>query len=121
MSEDCPRLLINREKVGQPGGIMSLLGFGGGLDFDSPTNRRDVAWLGDCDEGCHHLANVLGWGKELENMVFEGTGKDISKEDTAKKTEEEKSTSPKNTSSDEKSVSTPEKAESDAKKDLTSK
>lgn len=118
MSEDCPRLLINREKVGDPGGIMSLLGFGGGFDFDSSANRRDVAWLGDCDEGCHHLAKILGWGEQLEKMVLEGTGKDIFGEST-KKTEEkststekteEKSTSTKKTSPDDKSETAPKKS-----------
>lgn len=27
---------------------------------DSPTHR-DVAWLGDCDQGCLALADLLGW------------------------------------------------------------
>lgn len=62
MNDDCPRLLINREKVGQKAGLLSLLGVSSGMDFDSPDNTRDVAWLGDCDEGCKLLAEKLGWG-----------------------------------------------------------
>ena len=60
--DTCPRLLINREKVGHRSGIMAMLGLGGGLDFDGKNNTRDVAWLGDCDEGCQLFADKLGWG-----------------------------------------------------------
>lgn len=60
--ETCPRLLINREKVGHKSGITAILGMGGGMDFDGKNNTRDVAWLGDCDEGCMLLAEKLGWG-----------------------------------------------------------
>lgn len=62
VNDDCPRLLINREKVGQKAGFLSLLGVSSGMDFDSSDNTRDVAWLGDCDEGCKLLAEKLGWG-----------------------------------------------------------
>jgi NAD-dependent deacetylase sirtuin 2 len=64
----CPRLLINREKAGQKSGIMAMLGFGGGLDFDGKDNTRDVAWLGDCDDGCLLLAEKLSWGDELKKL-----------------------------------------------------
>ncbi|XP_018324325.1 NAD-dependent protein deacetylase sirtuin-2 isoform X2 [Agrilus planipennis] len=67
----CPRLLINREKVGQTSGIMSMFGFGGGLEFDNPDNSRDIAWLGDCDEGCILLAEKLGFGEELKKLISE--------------------------------------------------
>jgi NAD-dependent deacetylase sirtuin 2 len=40
---------------------MRALGLSHGMDFDSKRNTRDVAWLGDCDEGCEALANLLGW------------------------------------------------------------
>lgn len=59
--ETCPRLLINREKVGHRSGAMAMLGLAGGMDFDGKRNTRDVAWLGDCDEGCMLLAEKLGW------------------------------------------------------------
>nr|CAI5823342.1 unnamed protein product [Callosobruchus analis] len=64
-----PRLLINREKAGHQTGIMSLLGMSSGMDFDSKDNTRDVFWSGDCDTGCQLLADKLGWGDELREMV----------------------------------------------------
>lgn len=62
MPKVCPRLLINREKVGQRDWVMEVLEIGSGFDFDSRDNFRDVAWLGSCNEGCQMLANKLGWG-----------------------------------------------------------
>ncbi|KAI8619852.1 DHS-like NAD/FAD-binding domain-containing protein [Chytriomyces sp. MP71] len=44
-----PRLLINREVVG---------------NFDA-TNGKDTLFLGGCDEGCLRLANLLGFKDEL--------------------------------------------------------
>lgn len=35
-------------------------GLGQAESSDSPTHR-DVAWLGDCDQGCLALADLLGW------------------------------------------------------------
>ncbi|XP_017695082.1 PREDICTED: NAD-dependent protein deacetylase sirtuin-2 [Lepidothrix coronata] len=49
--------------------LMSLMGFGCGMDFDSEKAYRDVAWLGDCDSGCLALAELLGWKEELEELV----------------------------------------------------
>lgn len=60
--DDCVRLLINRDKVGGGMGFFRLKVFGEGLCFDLPGNRRDVAWQGDCDEGCQYLADQLGFG-----------------------------------------------------------
>ncbi|KAL8219856.1 UNVERIFIED_CONTAM: NAD-dependent protein deacetylase sirtuin-2 [Gekko kuhli] len=68
---NAPRLLINKEKTGESDPLMSLMGFGCGMDFDSEKAYRDVAWLGDCDEGCLALAELLGWKKELEKLVRE--------------------------------------------------
>lgn len=65
---NCPRLLINKEKVGMQDRISRLLGLRQGLIFDS-RNGRDVAWLGDCDDGCQLLAEKLGWGKELKDLI----------------------------------------------------
>ncbi|XP_067317104.1 NAD-dependent protein deacetylase sirtuin-2-like isoform X1 [Anolis sagrei] len=64
-----PRLLINKEKTGESDPFMSLMGFGCGMDFESEKAYRDVAWLGDCDDGCYALAELLGWKKELEDLV----------------------------------------------------
>ncbi|XP_056642259.1 NAD-dependent protein deacetylase sirtuin-2 [Diorhabda sublineata] len=69
VENNVPRLLINRDKVGQRSGIAALLGMSGGLDFDSKDNTRDVCWLGDCDEGCLKLAEALGWAEELKEKV----------------------------------------------------
>ncbi|PSN36517.1 NAD-dependent protein deacetylase sirtuin-2 [Blattella germanica] len=69
--KSCPRLLVNREKAGQRDRLMMLLGMGSGMDFDSDSNTRDVAWLGDCDEGCEMLAYKLGWADELKKLVEE--------------------------------------------------
>eukprot|EP00092_Neocalanus_flemingeri_P024380 GFUD01026436.1.p1 GENE.GFUD01026436.1~~GFUD01026436.1.p1 ORF type:complete len:378 (-),score=135.32 GFUD01026436.1:461-1594(-) len=67
---DCPRLLINMEKAGVSSRLDQVLS-GAGLQIDSPGNYRDVAWLGDCDQGCRELAEGLGWGEELEEMLKE--------------------------------------------------
>ncbi|XP_051176303.1 NAD-dependent protein deacetylase sirtuin-2 isoform X1 [Leptopilina boulardi] len=64
----CPRLLINKEKVGMADRLTRLLGLRQGLDFDSKS-RRDIAWLGDCDKGCQEFADKLGWGEELKSLM----------------------------------------------------
>ncbi|XP_038206833.1 NAD-dependent protein deacetylase sirtuin-2-like isoform X2 [Zerene cesonia] len=67
--EWCPRLLINREKAGMRSPILRLWGLmSGGLQLDEDS-VRDVARLGDCDEGCQDLADRLGWGEELRALV----------------------------------------------------
>ncbi|XP_063831498.1 NAD-dependent protein deacetylase sirtuin-2-like [Ostrinia nubilalis] len=66
--EWCPRLLINREKAGVRSPILRLWGMSGGLQFDEDATR-DVALLGDCDDGCQDLADRLGWGDELRALV----------------------------------------------------
>nr|XP_034185859.1 NAD-dependent protein deacetylase Sirt2 isoform X3 [Osmia lignaria] len=65
---NCPRLLINKEKVGMQDRLSRLLGLRQGLIFDSRTGR-DVAWLGDCDTGCQLLAEKLGWDEELKDLI----------------------------------------------------
>ncbi|RAL03216.1 SIR2 family NAD-dependent protein deacylase [Aspergillus ibericus CBS 121593] len=51
IGEGIPRILINREKVGDLG-----------------TREADVCLLGTCDEGVRQLADALGWRDELEGM-----------------------------------------------------
>ncbi|XP_014606138.1 PREDICTED: NAD-dependent protein deacetylase sirtuin-2 isoform X2 [Polistes canadensis] len=67
----CPRLLINKEKVGMQDRLSRFLGLNQGLMFDSKNSNsgRDVAWLGDCDTGCQLLADKLGWGEELKALI----------------------------------------------------
>ncbi|XP_008424351.1 NAD-dependent protein deacetylase sirtuin-2 isoform X2 [Poecilia reticulata] len=69
VSKSCPRLLINMEKTGQADPMLGLLGFGGGMDFDSDKAYRDVAQISTCDDGCLALADLLGWKVELEELV----------------------------------------------------
>jgi len=57
-SEGTPRILINKEIVGDLG-----------------TRPDDVLVLGDCDEGVRKLADALGWRDELEQMWLEVNGK----------------------------------------------
>ncbi|KAI8851911.1 DHS-like NAD/FAD-binding domain-containing protein [Chytridium lagenaria] len=63
VSMKTPRLLINREKVG----INAVRGF----DFTGETAeyRRDAFFGGDCDEGCQKLADLFGFGDELDKFV----------------------------------------------------
>lgn len=92
----CPRLLINREKAGERDRLMRMLGMGAGMDFDSSDNVRDVAWLGDCDDGCKLLADKLGWLDELNKLVDEGHAKvEREQEEDKKDCENKASCSPK--------------------------
>lgn len=61
---NCPRLLINKEKVGTQDRLSRLLGLRQGLIFDTKGSHggRDVAWLGNCDTGSELLAEKMGWG-----------------------------------------------------------
>eukprot|EP00747_Dinoflagellata_sp_TGD_P187553 gnl/TRDRNA2_/TRDRNA2_45276_c0_seq1.p1 gnl/TRDRNA2_/TRDRNA2_45276_c0~~gnl/TRDRNA2_/TRDRNA2_45276_c0_seq1.p1 ORF type:complete len:644 (+),score=99.36 gnl/TRDRNA2_/TRDRNA2_45276_c0_seq1:52-1983(+) len=59
----CPRLLINRERVGV------RQGRGPGFRLDAYDNYRDVAILGSCDGGVRAVADAAGWSVELEAVV----------------------------------------------------
>ncbi|CAG4931328.1 unnamed protein product [Parnassius apollo] len=66
--EWCPRLLINRERAGVRSPLLRMWGLAGaGLQLDGGV--RDVARLGDCDDGCRDLAQRLGWAEDLETLV----------------------------------------------------
>lgn len=56
--EGVPRILINKEAVGDLG-----------------SRSDDVLVLGDCDEGVRKLADALGWRDELEAMWSQVNGK----------------------------------------------
>lgn len=66
--ENCPRLLINRELVGQ-NDLLEALGLSTGSEFDPANSTRDVFWEGMCDDGCQLFADKLGWGDELRQLV----------------------------------------------------
>ncbi|KAJ1725900.1 NAD-dependent protein deacetylase sirtuin-2 [Coemansia biformis] len=61
-----PRLLINRERVGE------TVGHSGGFDFDGKRSadsvHRDALVLGDCDDACLLFAEKLGWAGELASL-----------------------------------------------------
>lgn len=56
VGDDCPRLLINREQVGN-------------LDFGE-DNVRDALYEGDCDAGVEELARLLGWSDEFSELLI---------------------------------------------------
>lgn len=63
-----PRLLINRERVGEADASLRAMGYDKGFNFGE-GNHRDALFEGDCDAGARQLASLLGWGKELEALV----------------------------------------------------
>lgn len=72
-----PRLLINRERVGEAAPARGGRGGGAlrpGFVFDAaaPGGGRDVLFLGDADDGVRELARLCGWGEELEALVGGG-------------------------------------------------
>jgi hypothetical protein len=66
-----PRLLVNRERVGEAAPELRALGYEKGFDFDAPGGR-DALFLGDCDDGARALAEALGWAEDLEALVASG-------------------------------------------------
>lgn len=65
----CPRLLINKTKSGHNiPAIFRMFMPSSGLLYDRKNNVRDVAFLGECDEACIKLANLLGWSDELKTL-----------------------------------------------------
>ncbi|XP_070576746.1 NAD-dependent protein deacetylase sirtuin-2-like isoform X2 [Ptychodera flava] len=99
VKDDCPRLLINKEKCGQTDPLMQFMGLGRGLDFDAPNNNRDVAYEGDCDDGCFKLAELLGWKDELKTLVSKEQGKLASEAKKKESTDKDQADKPKESSS----------------------
>lgn len=62
VNKNCIRLLINREIVGKLSDPLTEMFLGDGFHFDMPGNKRDVAWVGDCDDGVQLIADKLGFG-----------------------------------------------------------
>ena len=75
----CPRVLINRELVGQhePGDTLLSdtkvpMGFGDvGLRVGLEDNYRDVFLQGDCDDGVRRICDALNWTPELNKLLRE--------------------------------------------------
>lgn len=67
-NKNCVRLLINREAVGGESRFNFLIS-GDGLRYGKENNKRDVAWLGDCDDGVLNLAEKIGLRDELMEMI----------------------------------------------------
>lgn len=68
-NEKCVRLLINREKVGHRERFSWFSSGSEALRFDEDGNYRDVALLGDCDDGVYRLAKEFGIEDELKELV----------------------------------------------------
>jgi len=66
VNDECPRMLINREVVGQ-----SLLGITPGFNFDGEGNYRDVKLLGDCQESIYSFVKLIGWEEEFNKLLKE--------------------------------------------------
>ena len=60
-----PRLLINREVVGEAAP-------GSRRGFDFSDDSRDGAFVGDCDDAVRALVQLLGWEAELQALVEAG-------------------------------------------------
>ena len=81
MGRHTPRLLVNRERVGERG-TAGGRGLGRPFDFErAHAHSNDVLYQGDCDAGVRELAAALGWLHELERLCSGSGG--MSKPHTA--------------------------------------
>ncbi|KAK6183461.1 hypothetical protein SNE40_010939 [Patella caerulea] len=70
-----PRLYINLEPPDPPSAnMMMALMFGHTFDFDSEERYRDVFKQATCDDGCRQLADLIGWGEELDELFTQNGG-----------------------------------------------
>ena len=51
----------------------------GGFRFDSTSNYRDIAEIGDLQVGTLKLVNLCGWGNELKELIKRENGSDFDK------------------------------------------
>ncbi|KAI8070718.1 DHS-like NAD/FAD-binding domain-containing protein [Gongronella butleri] len=78
-----PRLLINKDKAGEHQTPHH------GFDFKwKYGKKRDALFLGDCDQGCEKLAELLGWKDELNRLHSKGNEKLKAQWDAEKLAEE---------------------------------
>jgi len=73
VGKECKRVLINRERVGN-------------FKFNDPTNKTDVFYKGNADDGCIEMALAFGFEDEMKNS-FEELKKKISNNNTDGDTE----------------------------------
>ncbi|XP_011184358.1 NAD-dependent protein deacetylase Sirt2 [Zeugodacus cucurbitae] len=55
----CLRVLINRTSVNK---------------FTSPVNKRNITYVGDCDDAVWKITDALGWTAELKALIKKETG-----------------------------------------------
>jgi len=68
-----PRVLINNEVVGKVDPTMFLYGLSRGFSFGLPGNYRDIAIIGDCQDGIKSLVEKIGWKADLEKLIAKGS------------------------------------------------
>jgi len=74
VSASVPRLLINMEAVGTNDlEGLPIPSYSTGFLFNHPDNYRDVKLLGQCDDGVKKLVELLGWTKELDDLISKGS------------------------------------------------
>jgi NAD+-dependent protein deacetylase sirtuin 2 len=73
VNADTPRLLINRERVGEA--ACSVAGRLSSRGFNFDDGYRDALFLGDCDLGVRQLCRHLGWESDLDRLIAEGSAK----------------------------------------------
>ena len=61
VSSNCPRILLNRELVGD---ITTSTGIFGEVG----KNTKDLFLKGDCDDSVRNLCDLTGWTDEIENL-----------------------------------------------------
>lgn len=66
-----PRVLINRERVGEADAALLLWGQKKGFSFDE--KHRDALYLGDCDDAVRQLAKYIGWEADLDSLIASKT------------------------------------------------
>ena len=73
VGSNVPRLLVNRERVGETEPMLDLLGLvsPGALNFEE-GQYRDAEFLGDCDAGIGELVRRLGWQADLDALMATG-------------------------------------------------
>ena len=67
--EETPRILINREIVGETHPDLRRMGYRRGFDFSNDVDSNDIALLGDCDDIIVELCSKLGWSSDLQDLM----------------------------------------------------